>query len=113
VPTAPAAAPQPSAEQQGEALAAWRKSLSAWLNAHRRYPEQARHDGVQGQPTVRFTVEPSGHVTNVEIVASSGSTVLDEATIEMLRGATLPPFPPGLTQGEMTASVRVRYSLEQ
>jgi protein TonB len=91
----------------------WRKSLSAWLNAHRRYPEQARHDGVQGQPTVRFTVEPSGRVTSVEIAASSGSTVLDEATIEMLRGATLPPFPPGLTQAAMTASVRVRYSLEQ
>jgi len=52
-------------------------------------------------------------VTSVEIVVSSGSTVLDEATLEMLRGATLPPFPPGLTQAAMSASVRVRYALEQ
>jgi protein TonB len=103
----------PPAQAQGEALAAWRGALATWLSAHRRYPEQARRDGVQGQPTVRFTVEPSGRVMNVELVTSSGSTVLDEATISMLRGATLPSFPPGLAQAVRTESVRVHYSLEQ
>jgi len=103
----------PPAQAQGEALAAWRGALATWLSAHRRYPEQARRDGVQGQPTVRFTVEPSGRVTSVELVTSSGSTVLDEATIAMLRGATLPPFPPGLAEAARTESVRVHYSLEQ
>jgi protein TonB len=88
------------------------QALSAWLASHRVYPEEARRRGEQGAVTVRFTVEPSGRVVDVSVVRSSGSPRLDAAAEAMLRGAVLPPFDPSMRQAPQTATVQIRYSLE-
>lgn len=92
--------------------ASWERALSAWLAAHKVYPEEARRRDEQGNVTVRFTVEPSGEVTNVAVVHSSGSHLLDAAAEDMLRGATLPRFDPAMRQAPVTATVQIRYALE-
>jgi protein TonB len=105
--TAAAAAAPPAPLSPG-----WQSALAAWLEAHKTYPEQARRRGDQGRAVVRFTVDRAGLVQDVEILTSSGSTVLDGAIDRMLSGAHVPPFPPGMTQADVTVTVQIRYALE-
>lgn len=100
----PAASARPSAAPAVEP--GWNALLAAWLAANRRYPEEARRRGIEGEVTVRFSVAADGRVTDVAIVAGSGSSALDGAATAMLRGARLPP--PGR---DVTRTVRIRYRL--
>jgi protein TonB len=92
--------------------ASWKQALGAWLASHKVYPEEARRRGEQGNVTLRFTVEPSGQVTNVVVVRGSGSSRLDAAAEALLRGATLPPFDTTMRQVPITAAVQIHYALE-
>ena len=105
----PTAAPALSAS---ESLAGWRSALAAWLQAHKGYPEMARQKGDQGRVLVRFTVDRDGRVLNFALVQSSGSEILDGAAETLLRGARLPPFPPGMAQSRVSITLPIRYSLE-
>lgn len=114
---APTAAAAPSTTSNAAAMtaagAAWRAALSTWLQDHKTYPDAARRTGEQGRVVVRFTVDRTGRVEDVVLVSSSGSASLDEAAQAMLRDARLPPFPAGMTQAQVTATVPIRYALEQ
>ena len=55
------------------------------------YPEDARREGIQGTVDVRFRVAADGSVEQSEIVRSSGSRLLDEASLRTIRQAA--PFP--------------------
>jgi protein TonB len=81
--------------------AAWWAALRAWANQRKYYPRQAAIAGEDGAATVRFTVDRSGRISDLQIVSRSGSYLLDAAWLGVFRGGTLPPFPPG-TQGETT-----------
>ena len=94
-----------------DALSAWQRALVAWFDAHRAYPEAARRLGEQGAVGVRFTLSESGDVTSADIQRGSGSTMLDEATLKLLRGAHLPAPPPGTDPARRTISVSIRYQL--
>ncbi|TPW29894.1 TonB family protein [Pararhizobium mangrovi] len=56
-----------------------------------RYPSSARSRRLRGEAHVRFTVLASGSVTNVRVVRSSGSSILDRAAAATVRRAA--PFP--------------------
>jgi protein TonB len=106
---APAPAPVPSAEvSPGYAALA-----NAWLNRHKRYPETARQRGEEGRAVLHFAVERSGRVIEYTIVKSSGYPDLDAAIEEMMRGATLPPFPAGMTQTRQEFTVNIHYHFER
>jgi TonB family protein len=47
------------------------------------------------------------------VISSSGYPDLDQSVEEMMRGATLPPFPAGMTQPRMEVSVTIRFSLRR
>jgi periplasmic protein TonB len=81
----------------------------SWLQAHKTYPEAARRDGVEGRVVVRFVVDGGGEVQEVSILHSSGSALLDEAAIGLLRGAHLPRPPPA--PGGISLTLPIRYSL--
>jgi protein TonB len=106
---APAAAPPPPSVISGD----WQRSLNAWLQAHKTYPEEAKRRGDEGRAIVRFTVDRDGSVLSVELVSSTGSTLLDAAVEQLLRGAHLPAFPPAMTEAAVTVSLQIRYSLER
>jgi protein TonB len=87
--------------------------LSEWLESHKRYPETAREHGEEGRAVLRFVVEHSGRVTQSAVIESSGYPDLDAALEEMMRGATLPPFPAGMDQPRVEVSVTIRFSLSR
>ena len=89
--------------------AAWR---SAWagMSWTKHYPDAARARGEQGTVRLALTIDRGGHVVSARIIASSGSSILDQAALEMARHANGRPLPP-----EMGSSanliVPVRYSI--
>ena len=109
---APAPAAQPQAAPAPQISSSWEHALSAWLAAHKVYPEESQRRGEEGNVTVRFTVEPSGQVTDVAVVGSSGSSRLDAAAAKLLRNARLPQFDASMPQRPVTATVTIRYQLE-
>ena len=57
----------------------------------KRYPRAARKMGTEGQATVRFRIKTDGKVEGVELLESSGSEILDQASLETVQRAA--PFP--------------------
>jgi len=89
----------------------WVAGVSAWLASHRTYPESARERGEEGNVAVRFTVDRYGRVLQAVIVRASGSTLLDDAALGLLRQAEFPAFPADMTEAQVTITTSVRYSL--
>lgn len=55
------------------------------------YPRLARERGIEGVVRVRFRLNPSGSVERVEVIKSSGHTILDTASVNTVyRAAHLP-----------------------
>ncbi len=111
--TAMAATPVPAPVPSPEAVAGYRALLSAWLESHKHYPDTAREHGEEGHAVLRFSVDRSGRVLDYAVISSSGYSDLDQSVEEMMRGASLPPFPAGMPQREMQISVTIRFSLRR
>jgi protein TonB len=58
-----------------------------------------------GWVSVRFVVNQSGNVVSSGIVSSSGDGRLDRAALAMVRGASVPPPPAGITSHTFTIPV--------
>ncbi len=105
------AVPRPAAA--GEIDADWRGALDGWLRGHRHYPEEARRRGDQGRVAVHFSIDRQGQVSDAELVQGSGSALLDEAVLAMLRNAVVPAFPAGMAQDHVAITVQIRFTLER
>jgi protein TonB len=90
----------------------WARAVSAWINAHRHYPIEAQRRFETGRVVVRFMVARDGQVEDVTLVQGSGHHRLDDATLSMLRGATLPPFAPGMAAARIPITEAVIYALD-
>jgi periplasmic protein TonB len=109
--TAYAPTPVPAPVPSSEVSPGYRALLSAWLEGHKRYPDSARQRGEEGRAVLRFAVDRSGHVLNFAVAQSSGFPDIDASIEEMMRSATLPPFPAAMTQQRIDVSVTIRFSL--
>ncbi len=89
----------------------WRNALSAWVEAHKYYPDQARMNGEDGSPQVKVVVRRDGKVQSVELEDRSGSVWLDMALQALFRGAMLPRFPDDAKDDEVTFHFTMHYIL--
>jgi TonB family protein len=76
----------------GSGLADLLRAIRQQIERAKVYPESARRDGARGTVEVRFRIAPDGSVERTEIVRSSGSRHLDEASERTIRQAA--PYPP-------------------
>lgn len=79
----------------GAGLSALLRSIRTRIEEARIYPEEARRDGIQGTVELRFRIASDGSVEAVEILRSSGSRLLDEASEQTIRRAAPYPVVPG------------------
>jgi protein TonB len=90
----------------------WRSDLLARLQRAKRYPDQARSHGDQGVATTTFTMDRSGRVLSVGLVRSSGSTLLDEEAVALVRRAEpLPSLPDEMPGSTITLTVPISFAL--
>ena len=109
--TALAPTPVPAPVPSPEVSPGYLGLLSAWLESHKHYPDSARLRGEEGRAVLHFEVDRSGRVLDFAVVRSSGYADLDAAIEDMMRGATLPPFPASMNQSRIPVSVTIRFSL--
>lgn len=76
-----------------------------------RYPVAARRRGLAGSVHVEITVEPSGRIAAVSLVASSSHPLLDEAALEAVRGLPRLPFPPDVAPRLLRVRLPVVFEL--
>ncbi len=110
-PAQTAAVPRPVAPPAPVVSAAYTRALSAWLESHKRYPNSARERGEEGRAVLRFRVDRSGRLLNYAVVQSTGHPDLDAAIDQMMRGASLPPFPADMTATDVEVTVPVNFAL--
>jgi len=106
-----AVAPAPGATRHDpNALPNWKSQLVARLERYKRYPPAARARGEHGVTQLAFSVDRAGHVHRARILRSSGSTLLDRATLALIaRAQPLPPPPPQIRGGQIAIVVPIRY----
>lgn len=88
VPPAPPAppAPPPAPPAPSKARGASPKNQGSWAGRIQRdYPRRAERDGVEGNVTMRITVDGNGRVSGCSVTGSSGSSDLDTAACEGMR----------------------------
>jgi len=70
----------------------WKRKIETV--GQRYLPAQMALEGLSGSPTLEVTIDASGELSEVIIVRSSGSTLLDQAALAILeRAAPFEPFP--------------------
>ncbi len=108
-----AAAPrQGSSKADSQKIMSWQRSVVLHLNRHKRYPSRARSRGIEGEATVKFIMDRSGQVSAVKVIRSSGSEMLDDESLELLkRAAPLPRPPPAVAGESLEFSVPIRFRL--
>ncbi len=71
----------------------WKRRIEAVGQEY--FPELGVLDGLTGSPTLEVSIDASGRLAEVIIRKSSGSKVLDQAALDILRRASpFEPFPP-------------------
>jgi periplasmic protein TonB len=78
-----------SCRAESDAVAEWKRKISAQLVAHKRFPPSLM--GRTGEATVKFTLDRSGKLTSNEVLKSSGIPQFDSAALEMVESSQ--PFP--------------------
>jgi TonB family protein len=81
-----------SPSQEGESILA---KIISKIERAKRYPKAARKMHIEGKATVRFKITPDGKVDAVELVESSGSDILDQASLETVNQAIPLPYKEG------------------
>ena len=70
------------------------------------YPRFARERGIEGTVLVRFKIQPSGGIEQVDIVKSSGTKILDEASVRTIYRAAPVPYVEGWVEVPMVYQLR-------
>jgi protein TonB len=81
-----------SSSQEGDSILS---EILSRIEGAKRYPKAARRMHMEGKATVRFKIKADGKVDSVELVESSGSEILDQASLETVRRAVPLPFKEG------------------
>lgn len=90
---------------------AFQRALFTHIARYRHYPDQARHDRVQGTVQLVFAMRRDGMVTNVWVKGSSGHANLDAAAVDTVRKAQpLPKIPPDMPD-QLNIAIPVGFDL--
>lgn len=73
----------------------WQRSVARLVAAKQTYPRAAQMRGDEGTAKVKVNVTADGSVGNVELVAPSGSSVLDREALALPAKVGKFPPPPG------------------
>ena len=112
---APADQPQTKADD-GAALRRFQQALLTRIGkfvADQDYPSVARENGWQGSTMVRVEVGRDGRMKGVDVVNSSGISLLDERAVAKVRETALPDVPDELREREFSVDVPVRFALRK
>jgi len=112
-PQASGAGKAPGSDPRAQKKAAdYYSLLMAHLQRKKRYPADAKKARQQGIVTVRFSIDRGGNVTSSSVKKSSGHSLLDQATLDLMqRVSPLPPIPREMGRDSLTIALPIDYAL--
>lgn len=94
-------------------MLAYRDIIKERIQECRRYPPDAKRQGIEGGVDMAFTVLKSGQLKEKEILRTSGNNSLDrEALATISRAAPFPAMPGGAGKQDMKMQVRIIFKIE-
>jgi protein TonB len=100
--------PRPSAAQ----ITSWHRQIAVRIERHKGYPAAAQGRHETGIAQVTFAIDRQGKIVTSRIGRSSGSTALDQETIDTLRRAQpFPPPPPNMPGEIFEFTVPIRFKV--
>ena len=92
--------------------ATYKSRLQGLVSAQKKYPARAKRRGDEGVVRVSFVVLANGTISQIQIVKSSGSAVLDNAAKKILsRISGKLPFPQGMQKKQWRLTLPLTYRL--
>ena len=86
--------------------------LQAWIARQERYPAEAREHRQEGKGVVAFTIARDGNITRVWTNQSTGSSLLDQASIATIRDASpVPALPHDIAGNSVDFFLPINYTL--
>lgn len=96
-----------------KAMIRFRDIIKQHLEEARRYPYSARKNNIEGVVYMRFLLLANGNVKNVEVIKSSGHSILDESALKTVKIASpLPRLPEDFGVDSVTFQVSLVYDLK-
>jgi TonB family protein len=101
--------PGPAGDGRGQtgdiSLEQW-QLIQAALEKAKIYPRMARERGIEGVVMVRFKVLPNGEVEKVDVIKSSGSDILDTASVRTVYRAAPIPYVNGWIEAPISYVIK-------
>ena len=85
--------------------------LSAYVETHKFYPEQAGRNGEQGTAVIKVLMTRDGTVKDVHLEQSAESRLLDMALLSLFRDKHLPPFPDDMKESQHEFTISMTYEI--
>ena len=85
-------------------------ALAAWVQSRKRYPDDVRQQGIEGQVAGRVTFGRDSQVLEASIARSSGPDPLARVASSMFQGGRR--YPADMAQARATVTTAIRYRLE-
>lgn len=97
-----------------EIISHYEQEISLWMANHKNYPEEAKHDRIEGNAVVRIRISRDGHIIYSAIDISSGNAIIDQAVIEMVHNSDpVPHVPDNYPEGkELEFLIPVSFKLK-
>jgi protein TonB len=112
VPPVPVTTAPPPPRPSAARVTSWHREIAMRIERHKGYPAaaQARHE--TGTAQLTFAIDRQGRVVTSRIARSSGSTALDQETIDTVRRAQpFPPPPPNMPGETFEFTVPIRFKV--
>ena len=88
IPPSPDPAPTPPVVEPLANSAQLGKALWELMNGRKRYPLLARRMGAEGTVVIEVVIDANGQIVTASITQSSGSSILDDDAMKLLRSVT-------------------------
>jgi len=75
-------------------LAGFLLQVRETIQRHKQYPRRARLQGIEGTTQLRFRILPAGEATEIQVIQSSQSAILDEEAVATVKRVMRFPEPP-------------------
>lgn len=79
---------------KAEILKRYEQLLSSWIQRHKVYPDEAKQQGLQGEPIVRIRIDRQGNVRYSSLEKLTNHRLLNIAAMEMIKRANPVPAVP-------------------
>lgn len=89
----------------------YQQAIAAHLSRHKRYPEQARMRGLEGQVTISLTLGKGGDVRDFQIINSDSEILSGGAKSMVERAAPFPNMPDEMAADWITLKLPIRFNL--